>query len=164
MNAKRLLPIAILLASSLSAAELGQVDFPTSGAPAAREQFLRGVAALHSFWYDEAADAFREAQKIDPGFAMAYWGEAMTYNHPIWYEQDRDAARAALERLGATPEARAAKAPTEKEKAWLAAVETLYGQGEKADRDRAYAEAMRRIHERWPDDLEASSFYALSLI
>lgn len=167
MNAKRLFPIVVLLASSLSAAELGRVDFPTSGSPAAREPFLRGVAALHSFWYDEAADAFREAQKADPGFAMAYWGEAMTYNHPIWYEQDRDAARAVLERLGATPGARAAKAPTEKEKAWLGAVETLYGQDEKTDkaaRDHAYAEAMRGIHERWPDDLEAASFYALSLI
>lgn len=170
MNAMRRLlfvSFVFLLASAVSdgsAAELGQVDFPTSGAPAAREPFLRGVAALHSFWYDEAADAFREAQKADPGFAMAYWGEAMTYNHPIWYEQDADAARAALKRLAATPEARAAKAPTEKEKAWLGAVETLYGEGEKKDRDHAYAEAMRGLHERWPDDLEAASFYALSLI
>jgi tetratricopeptide (TPR) repeat protein len=167
MNPKsllRCLSLAFLLASALSASELGQVEFPASGSPAAREPFVRGVAALHSFWYDEAADAFREAQKADPGFALAYWGEAMTYNHPIWSEQDRDAARAALERLGATPGARAAKAPTEREKAWLAAVEKLYGEGEKAERDRAYAEAMRSLHERWPDDLEAASFYALSLI
>ncbi|MES1244520.1 MAG: hypothetical protein ABUT39_23140 [Acidobacteriota bacterium] len=168
MKIQCLLPAAFLLAASLSAslsaAELGQVEFPTSGSPAAREPFLRGVAALHSFWYEEAADAFREAQKADPGFAMAYWGEAMTFNHPIWSEQDRDAALAALARLGPTPAARAAKAPTEEEKAWLAAVEALYGEGEKADRDRAYAEAMRSLHERWPDDLEAASFYALSLI
>jgi tetratricopeptide (TPR) repeat protein len=160
----RCVALALLMVPALAASELGQVDFPASGSPAAREPFLRGVAALHSFWYDEAADAFREAQKADPGFALAYWGEAMTYNHPIWSEQDRDAARAALERLGATPEARAAKAPTEREKAWLAAVETLYGEGEKTARDRAYAEAMRSLHERWPDDLEAASFYALSLI
>lgn len=165
MNARRLLPLLLLMsASALPAAELGQVDFPTSGSPAAQGSFLRGVAALHSFWYDEAADAFREAQKADPGFAMAYWGEAMTYNHPIWYEQDRDAALAALARLGDTPAARAAKAPTEKEKAWLAAVEALYSEGEKTDRDRVYAAAMQRLHERWPDDLEAASFYALSLI
>ncbi len=153
---------------SVLASDLGKVDFPTSGSPAAREPFLRGVAALHSFWYDEAADAFREAQKADPGFAMAYWGEAMTYNHPVWGEQDREAAKAALERLAPTPGERAAKAPTEREKAWLAAVETLYGEGEKAPRDRAYAEAMRQLHERQPDDLpdhlEAASFYALSLI
>jgi tetratricopeptide (TPR) repeat protein len=150
---------------ALSASDLGSVDFPTSGAPAAQAHFLLGVAALHSFWYDEAADAFRAAQKADPGFAMAYWGEAMTYNHPVWSEQDKDAARAALERLAATPAARAAKAPTERERAWLAAVETLYGEPpEKAVRDRAYAEAMRRLHERFPEDPEATSFYALSLI
>lgn len=156
--------ISLLAGAPLPAADLGRVDFPTSGAPAAREPFLRGVAALHSFWYDEAADAFREAQKADPGFAMAYWGEAMTYNHPIWWEEDLEAARAALARLAPTPAERAAKAPTPVEKAWLAAVETLYGEGEKAARDRAYAEALRRLHESRPDDLEAASFYALSLI
>ena len=83
--------LAIVGMPASAASDLGRVDFPTSGAPAAREPFLRGVAALHRFWYDEAADAFREAQKADPGFAMAYWGEAMTYHHPIWGEQDREA-------------------------------------------------------------------------
>jgi tetratricopeptide (TPR) repeat protein len=165
----RLFPIltallAVLAAPSHAASNLGKVDFPTSGSPAAREHFLRGVAALHNFWYDEAADAFREAQKAEPGFAMAYWGEAMTYNHPIWSEQDRDAALAALARLAATPAERAAKAPTEKEKAWLAAVEVLYGEGEKKARDSAYAEAMRKLHERYPEDLEVAAFYTLSLI
>ena len=161
---KSLALAACFLAMPALASDLGKVDFPTSGSPAAREPFLRGVAALHSFWYDEAADAFREAQKADPGFAMAYWGEAMTYNHPVWGEQDREAAKAALSRLAPTPGERAAKAPTEREKAWLAAVEILYGEGEKLPRDRAYAEAMRQLHLRQPDDLEAASFYALSLI
>src|SRR5687767_12452775 len=156
--------LAALALPAHAASELGTVDFPTSGAPAAQAHFLSGVAALHSFFYDEAADLFREAQKADPGFALAYWGEAMTYHHPIWSEQEGDAAKAALERLAPTPEARAAKAPTDREKAWLAAVEVLYGEGEKPARDRAYAEAMRALHERWPDDLEAASFYALSLI
>ncbi|HWM89833.1 MAG TPA: hypothetical protein VN493_03630 [Thermoanaerobaculia bacterium] len=156
--------LGVLLVLPARASDLGRVDFPTSGSPEAQAHFVRGVAALHSFWYDEAADAFREAQKADPGFALAYWGEAMTYNHPIWSEQDREAALAALERLAPAPEARAAKAPTEREKAWMAAVEVLYGEGEKKDRDRAYAEAMRQLHERWPDDFEAASFYALSLI
>ena len=147
-----------------AASELGKVDFPTSGSAAAQAHFLRGVAALHSFWYDEAADAFRAAQQAEPGFAMAYWGEAMTYNHPIWSEQDLEAARAALKRLAPDREARQAKAPTEREKAFLGAVETLYGEGDKPARDAAYAEAMRQVHERWPDDLEAASFYALSRI
>ncbi len=151
-------------APACAASDLGKVDFPTSGGAAAQEHFVRGVAALHSFWYDEAADEFRAAQKAEPGFAMAYWGEALTYNHPIWSEQDLEAARAALARLAATPEQRAAKAPTERERAWLGAVEALYGEGDKAERDRAYMEAMRRLSERSPDDLEAASFYALSLI
>jgi tetratricopeptide (TPR) repeat protein len=150
-----------------AASDLGKVDFPTSAAataPAAQAHFLRGVAALHSFWYDEAADEFRAAQKAAPGFALAYWGEAMTFNHPVWGEEDLDGARGALARLAATREERLAKAPDERERAWLDAAETLYGAGEKAERDRAYAEAMRRLHERWPDDLEAGAFYALSLI
>ncbi|MEA2561220.1 MAG: hypothetical protein QOH06_2724 [Acidobacteriota bacterium] len=156
-NMSRLSVLLVFLAlAPAQAADLGRVDFPTSGKPEAQAHFLRGVAALHSFWYDEAADAFRDAQKADPAFALAYWGEAMTYNHPIWGEQDLEAAKAVL--------ARAAKAPTDREKAWLAAVEALYGEGEKPARDRAYAEAMRALHERWPDDLEAASFYALSLI
>ncbi|HET9209412.1 MAG TPA: hypothetical protein VFR03_03390 [Thermoanaerobaculia bacterium] len=143
---------------------LGRVDFPTTASPEAQAHFLRGVAALHSFWYDEAADAFREAQKVQPGFALAYWGEALTYDHPIWGEQDMDAARQALERLGPTAEARAAKAGDDRERGWLAAAEALYGEGEKSVRTRAYAEAMRQLYERWPDDLEAASFYSLALI
>ncbi|HET9227587.1 MAG TPA: tetratricopeptide repeat protein [Thermoanaerobaculia bacterium] len=143
--------LLFLALAPAQASDLGRVDFPTSGKPEAQAHFLRGVAALHSFWYDEAADAFREAQKIDPAFAMAYWGEAMTYNHPIWSEKDSEAAKAVL--------AKAPKAPTEREKEWMAAVGALYEEG-----DRAYAEAMRALHERRPDDLEAASFYALSLI
>ena len=62
--------------------------------PEADEELdLRGVAALHNFWYDEAEDAFRQAEAIDPGFALAYWGEAMTHNHPIWMEIDRPAGK-----------------------------------------------------------------------
>ncbi|HEV8581950.1 MAG TPA: tetratricopeptide repeat protein [Thermoanaerobaculia bacterium] len=158
--------LAVLAAAvpAHAATDLGQVDFPTSASPEAQAHFLRGVAALHSFWYDEAADAFRAAQKAEPGFALAYWGEAMTYNHPIWSEQDAEAARAVLNRLAPNREAQLAKAPTEREKAFLDAVEILYGEGDKKARDTAYAAAMRRIHERWPDDLEAASFYALSLI
>src|SRR2546427_5871161 len=66
---------------------LGAIDFPTSGAPAAQPSFIRGVLLLHSFEYRDAAQAFREAQRIDPRFALAYWGEALTYTHPVWDEQ-----------------------------------------------------------------------------
>jgi hypothetical protein len=66
--------------------QLGTVDFPTSGTPQAQEHFLRGVAALHSFWYPVALDEFRVATRIDPEFMMGYWGEAMAHNHPLWEE------------------------------------------------------------------------------
>ena len=92
------------------------------------EGFLRGALLLHSFEFDDAA-RISEAQKIEPGFAMAYWGEAMTYNHPLWMEKDGEAARKVLERLAPAAQARLAKAPTEREKMYLEAVETLYGKG-----------------------------------
>src|SRR2546426_10389148 len=129
----------------VQAPRLGTIAFPTSGAPAAQAPFIRGVLLLHSFEYQDAAQAFREAQRIDPGFALAYWGEALTYTHPVWNEQDRNAARAALQRLGPTPAARRAKAPTPRGKEYLDAVETLYGDGSKAERDSAYSLAMERV-------------------
>src|SRR5213082_3776183 len=104
--------------ASAQAPRLGTIDFPTAGAPAARARFIRGVLLLHSFEYGDAAQAFREAQRLDPGFALAYWGEAMTYTHPLWNEQDRTAALAALRRLGPTPEARRERAPTRREQAY----------------------------------------------
>ena len=115
---------------------LGTISFPTSGSPAAHADFITGVLYMHSFEYDEAAEAFREAQRKDPAFAMAYWGEAMTYTHPIWNQQDAAAARATLGRLAPTREARAARAPTARERAWLETVEILYGDGSKARRDK----------------------------
>src|SRR2546430_2193345 len=150
--------------ASAQAPRLGAIDFPTSGAPAARAPFIRGVLLLHSFEYGDAARAFREAQRLDSGFALAYWGEAMTYTHPVWNEQDGNAARAALQRLAATRDARRAKAPTRREQAYLDAVEILYGDGSKAVRDTAYSLAMGRLVARFPADREAKVFYALSLL
>jgi hypothetical protein len=83
--------------------QLGRVEFPTSGSAKAQAHFLRGLAALHSFWYEEALEAFQESTKIDPDFAMGYWGEAMTYNHPLWSEQDLTAARAVVAKFKDTP-------------------------------------------------------------
>jgi tetratricopeptide (TPR) repeat protein len=150
--------------SSAQPAKLGTIDFPTSGSAQAKPHFIRGVLFLHSFEYDSAASEFRKAQGADPGFAMAYWGEAMTKTHPVWNEQDVNAARAALGRLAPTAAARQAKAPTQREKEYLAAVETLYGEGPKPRRDTLYSAAMKKIAATYPDDLEAKSFYALSLI
>ena len=143
---------------------VGTVAFQNSASPAAQAPFLRGVALLHSFEYAGAARAFREAQQANPAFALAYWGEAMTYNHPVWDQQDRDSARAALARLGPTPAARLARTPTPREREYLEAVETLYGEGSKADRDTAYMRVMERVARDNPDDIEARLFYALSLL
>src|SRR6185312_3274030 len=138
--------------------ELGKVDFPTSGSPKAQEFFLRGLAALHSFWYEEAAEAFREATNTDPEFMMGYWGEAMTYNHPLWSEQDTPAARLVMAKIKDTPKL------TARERAYLSAVKALYGEGEKHKRDEAYSAAMEKIYREYPDDLDAAAFYSLSLL
>src|SRR5205809_337871 len=142
---------------------LGRISFPTSGTPPAQAPFVRGVLLLHSFEYDDAILVFREAQRLDRGFAMAYWGEAMAYNQPLWYNENLEKARAALARLAATPEARARKAPTAREQGYLSAVEQLYGAGDKSTRDRAYAERMAALAARSPGDYEAAAFSALAL-
>lgn len=145
--------------------QFGEISFPNSGASEAQSAFLLGVAALHSFEWGPARIAFEEAQEIDPLFALAYWGQAMSDNHSLWEEQDIEAATAALNRLAPNFQGRLNKAPTEKEKAYMTAVETLYfSPGDKLQRDFAYAEHMARMNERWPDDHEISIFYALSLL
>jgi tetratricopeptide (TPR) repeat protein len=145
-------------------ATVGLVAFANSGAPQAQADFLHGLAQLHNFQYADAAAAFHRAQLADPGFALAYWGEAMSFNHPVWMQQDAGAARAVLARLGPDRAARQARAGTERERAYLDAAEILYGAGDKFERDRRYAEAMRRLHERWPDDVDGTALYALALL
>jgi tetratricopeptide (TPR) repeat protein len=142
--------------------KLGELSFPNSGNEAAQAPFLRGVKLLHNFQYEGAVGAFEEAQKADPGFALAYWGEAMAHNYTLWAEQHTDQARAILAKLGATPEARAAKAKTAREKMWLSAVEALYGKGTKYERDEAYADRMDALHAAYPNDTEALVFDALA--
>lgn len=159
------LALMLACASALAApGKVGVVNFENSGTKAAQADFLYGLAQLHNFEYSSAAEAFRRAQKADPGFAMAYWGEAMTYNHPVWFQQDQAAARAALGRLAATPEARQAKARTAREKDYLHAVDILYGEGSKHERDRRYAQAMEALHAKYPADVDATCFYALALL
>ena len=145
--------------------ELGSITFPNSGAPIAQMDFLTGVKALHSFQFDEARIAFEAAQKKDPSFALAYWGQAMSDNHPLWAHQDGKAASTALNRLAPTAAERLMKAKTVKEKEFMTAAEVLYySSGDKLQRDFAYSEHMARMHDRWPDDDEISIFYALSLL
>jgi tetratricopeptide (TPR) repeat protein len=157
----------MILAAAGSAAQppsSAGITFPTSASADAQAEFLRGVAALHSFEYEAANAAFQRAQQLDPGFAMAYWGEAMTYHQTLWRNEDVAAGRRVLARLGPTPAARAAKAGTAKERAYLAALDILFGPGDEPTRRQAYADAMARLHASDTEDPEAASFYALALL
>jgi len=158
--------LALVAGAGASAQQprLGVIDFPTSATGDAQREFVTGVLYLHSFEYEKAADAFRRSQALAPRFALAYWGEAMTYTHPVWNEQDTAAARAALRRLAPTRAARLALAPNARERGYLEAVEALYGDGSKPARDTAYSAAMELQAAAYPADREAQLFYALSLL
>ncbi|MFZ1699874.1 MAG: hypothetical protein WBO10_15610 [Pyrinomonadaceae bacterium] len=152
-------------AKTISAdANLGEINFPTSGPADAQKHFIRGVLLLHSFEYGSAQKAFAEARRLAPDFVMAAWGEAMTYNHSIWGEQDQDAALAALARLAPTAAERRAKAPTLREKMYMDAVEKLYLDGTQLETYESYSKAMEAITKQFPDDIEARAFYSLSLL
>ncbi len=143
----------------------GTVDFPTSTrSTIAQREFSRGVLLLHLFHYDEAADAFRQAEHADSSFAMAYWGEAMTDTHPVWDEQDTAAGRKALGKFAPTADARERAAPTERERGYMRAVDALYGDGPKAARDTLFSQRMAEVLRANPRDDEARLFYALSLM
>jgi tetratricopeptide (TPR) repeat protein len=95
---------------------------------------------------------------------MAYWGEALCYNHPLFRTQALEKPSEVLARLGDTPEERAAKAPTEREKGFLRAVEVLFAdRGDVPTRKVAHRDAMRRLYERYPDDPEVAAFYSLAI-
>ena len=144
--------------------DFGEVAFANSGPAAAQADFLHGLAQLHNFEYGDAAEHFRKAQQIAPDFALAFWGEAMTKNHPVWHEEDVPAAREILNRLAPTPEARLAKATTEREKLYLRSVEVLFGDGAKDERHRRYESALAELHRKFPDDVDAAAFYALAIL
>jgi tetratricopeptide (TPR) repeat protein len=142
-------------------ASLGRISFPTSGSATAQPAFIRGVLLLHSFEYDAAVEAFREAERIDPAFAMAYWGEAMCFNQPLWFNENLDKAHDALRRLEAAARARPV---TPREQDYIDAVRRLFAGGDKGARDRAYADRMGELLRAYPNDDEAGAFYALALL
>ena len=142
----------------------GTIAFPTSAhSSAAQTAFVRGVLLLHLFEYNEAAAAFRGAERREPDFAIAYWGEAMTYTHPVWGEHDTAAARAALGKLASTASAREARAATARERGFLQAADVLYGRLD-GQRDTLYSQAMADLRRAYPQDNEVGLFYALSLL
>jgi tetratricopeptide (TPR) repeat protein len=165
--------VVLAFATAIGSQELGTITFPNSGNAAAQAPFLEGVKDLHSFQFDEAAVAFQRAQQADPTFAMAYWGEAMSFNHPLWAQQDADAAKKILEKIAPTADARQAKARLPKEKAFLKAIDVLYYSpgdastplsASKLARDVAYSDALAAMYAQWPDDHEVATWYALSLL
>jgi hypothetical protein len=148
---------------------LGKLDFPVSTeSAAARAAFEQGMLLLHLFEYPFAEAEFQKAQSLDPGFAMAYWGEAMVHNYPIWDQQNADKARAVLARFAPTPAARMEKLTTQKERDFFKSLDILYGpageQTIKARRDKAYERHYARMAASYPDDHEVQLFYALALM
>lgn len=145
---------------------LGTTSFVTSTrSPEAQTAFLRGLLLLHVFEYPSAAKSFQEAERLDRDFAMAYWGEAMTFNHGVWNAVDPAAGRAVLDKFAPSPADRVARVRDPRERAYLSAVEVLYdGTGTKTERDVRYAKAMERLSADYPGDHNAQLFYALALL
>lgn len=143
---------------------VGSITFPTSASGQAQQHFLRGVAILHSFGWEQAQEQFQLAQQADPDFAMAYWGESLAYNHPLFSGMDPTEPRNVLNRLAPTRAERLANAPTDREKGFVNAVEILWGDGELAGRRLGYMEAMAELHAEYPEDPEVAAFYSLSIL
>jgi hypothetical protein len=148
----------------LTQEQLGTVHFPVSCTPEAQKTFEKGVALLHSFWYEEAEKAFVAVQQQDPKCVMSAWGQAMSLWHQLWNRPDSATigrAEAILRKADATP------APTDRERLYIDAIEAFYSNSDKRDhpaRAQAYSAAMEKLYEKYPDDHEAAAFYALSLL
>jgi tetratricopeptide (TPR) repeat protein len=157
--------------------KVGSVEFPTSCSAKAQPEFIRGVALLHSFFYEEARRVFLEAAAKDPACAMAQWGVAMTYYHPIWAPPSEADLKAGME---AVAKAESITKVTARERDYIAAIGAFYraakdnatgpagmschGPTDHAARRASFSQAMKHLHETYPDDVEAAAFYALSLI
>jgi len=144
--------------------ELGTVHFPVSCAPDTQKTFEKGVALLHSFWYEEAEKTFLDVEKQDPKCAMAYWGEAMSLWHQLWNHPDSATIKRASGELKKADEA---KAKTERERDYIRALKGFYSNDKKEDHEAragAYSAAMEGLYQKYPDDHEAAAFYALSLL
>lgn len=147
----------------LTQEQLGTVHFPVSCAPEVQKSFEKGVALLHSFWYEEAEKAFHEIEKQDPKCAMAYWGEGMSSWHQLWGRPD---AKTIKKELAGLKKAENLQAKTERERDYIAALKNFYSNGKRDHKARAgaYSAAMEKVYQKYPEDHEAAAFYALSLL
>src|SRR5438477_6704589 len=144
--------------------KLGKVTFPTSCDAKVQAQFERGVAMLHSYWFTEARTVFDGVIQQDPNCAMAYWGLAVNYlgNSLAGAPSPKDAVAASE----ALDKARAIGPKTQRERDWIEAIGAYYRDHDKVPlntRMAAYTKAMEQLAQRYPDDFEASVYYALTL-
>jgi tetratricopeptide (TPR) repeat protein len=142
---------------------LGPVSFSVSCAPSVRTPFNRGVALLHDFWYEEAQSQFEQIAKTDPDCAMAHWGVAMSVFHQIWDRPDEHTVAHAWREIQA---AHSRPAKTARERAYIAALSGFFEPGKRDYQPRieGYAAAMSKLYGRYPQDVDAGAFYALSLL
>jgi hypothetical protein len=149
----------------LNETQLGTVHFPVSCAQSVQKPFERGVALLHSFWYEEAEKEFLAISKDDPHCAMAHWGVAMSLWHQLWDNPDAAVIAHGLKEVKAAQ--KFSRHATPREKAYIAATAAFYRTSPNLDhavRAQRYSDAMKKVYESNPDDHEAAAFYALSLL
>src|SRR3984957_2169336 len=149
----------------LNETQLGLVHFPVSCTAAVQKPFARGVALLHSFWYEEAEKEFEEIAKNDPHCAMAHWGIAMSIWHQLWNRPDETVISRGLDEVHQAEKLEANATP--RERGYIAAIAAFYTDSKDHDhavRAKAYSDAMKKVYESNPDDHEAATFYALSLL
>jgi tetratricopeptide (TPR) repeat protein len=156
---------------------VGKVTFPITCAPDVQSDFARGVALLHSFFYEEARRVFTSVAERDPKCAMAQWGIAMTWWHPIWTPPTPDEMRAGK---GAIEKAMSMNVGTDRERGFIAALNTYYNTADSSSsapvgqschgpvgpRDRviAYEKTMRQLRDNYPNDFEVQTFYAFAVL
>ena len=148
----------------ITSEQLGHVDFPNSCKAEAQPALLKGLALLHSFQYQASESAFKAATDLDPNCAIAHWGTAMALYHQLW---DFPGKRTLKEGLESVEKAQKLGAPTPRERGYIAAAAAFYQDDEKlshVQRTTAYSEALALLHSGAPGDVEASAFYALSLV
>jgi tetratricopeptide (TPR) repeat protein len=144
--------------------QLGKVSFPISCAPASQKSFERGVALLHSFGYEDAEVQFVALTKSDPACAMAHWGVAMSQFHQIWERPEAPALKRGQEEIAI---AQKIGGKTPREQAYISALAIFYqdpGKNDYLKRAGAYSEAMGKLYQQYPSDVEAGAFYALSIL
>lgn len=142
---------------------VGTVNFPISCSEQAQVEFNRAIALLHHMTYPQAEEAFDQMAETYPGCAMAHWGVAMTLFQPLW--PTRPGPEERQRGWEAVQKARALGTPTERERLFINAAAAFFSEPASSDywsRIRQWEKAMATLHDAFPQDLEAATFYALA--